>query len=84
MGIANGYLNDSSMPKQMQEFMRKKDLKVVFLLVITGSKPDWAENISRKLQSEMGRIFPSSFIKVQAITAEMAMKKKIVNQIYPH
>ena len=84
MGIANGYLTDTSMPKQMLEFMRKKDLKVVFLLVITDSKPDWAENISRRVQSEMGRIFPSSFIKVQAITAEMAMKKKIVNQIYPH
>lgn len=54
------------------------------MLVITDSKPDWAENISRKLQSEMGRIFPPPFMKVQAITAEMAMKKKIVNQIYPH
>lgn len=62
----------------------EKRIEGRFLLVITDSKPDWAENISRKLQSEMGRIFPPPFMKVQAITAEMAMKKKIVNQIYPH
>lgn len=84
LAIANGYAISEDMPHSMQVSVKQRNVQIVFLLVITDCKPDWAENIKRIFEKELRAFRHTNNAQVVVLTAKQAEKRHIVNKIYAH
>lgn len=85
MSIAEGRVLASSeeMPSSMREAIRNPAIILVFVLIITWSKKDWASNVMDALNMALQKFNKTNRVRILVLTAEQAMQKGLVKEYIP-
>lgn len=83
LSIADGRIPSDDMCPSMKKAIQDSNIIPVFVLVITWSKPDWAQNVQDAFNMALRKFEKTNRARVLVLTAEQAKSKGLVSQYTP-